>query len=308
MSRRVWIVLVAFAAIVLVNNIDLFGRGGFGGFMNFVLTVLIIYRAYVLYQKHKRAVLPKSLPRALAPATAPEVTATQIWIVALIFGVVLILGAYQTVGAGGLNFFVWGDHLLGNGEYPVMLWSLAGLFFGAMVGGLIVWRKYHIPFKWCLLAVVPFFSGLFLLQALSDPLGTITPRPLAVAGADSTRAVVADTTPLVHKQKKRAIKIPERADTTVVSGCGKKLGDITINARSDSVTIYYRTASYRNGPWSIWRSKFVPQQGQFALTDDGQVRANGLQYYYQTKLAQTRSVQDPYTKLLCDGELIIDTY
>ncbi|OCX54275.1 hypothetical protein BEL04_08435 [Mucilaginibacter sp. PPCGB 2223] len=286
MRRNLRIVLVATAVAVLVYSID------FGGLMNFIFTVLIIWRAYVLLKRNKRPALPRMLPKVSVPTKAPEVTAQQIWIVALIFGVVLIFGAYPTVSAGAINFFTWGDHLLGGSAYPVLCWILGGLFFGLALGSLVIRRKYHIPLRWCLPAAAPFVLGLVLLQAFSDPMGSIVPRPLPPA-PDTTAVKVADTTPVVHIRRKHQL-----TDTS----CTGRLAELSINSRSDSVTLYYRTRRRSGGPWSAWKSKFIQQQGQFPLPG----HANSLQYYYESKSGTGKSAEDPYTKTLCEGELVVE--
>jgi hypothetical protein len=245
----------------------------------------------------------------VTPPVAVNDTPRHLGVIALIFAFIFAVGGNQVVSAGGLNFFVWGDHILGtgSGNPPILMWGITGLFFGAMAGSVVIWRKYHIKFRWCLATIIPFLSLLFLLQAISDPLQIITPRPIVTA-PDFLKV-----TPAVIPKRKRQNPARLAADTSarqipVAPSCATQLGNVSIYTRTDSVNIYYRTANTQNGAWSTWRSKFVPQQGQFSLTDDGQVRANSLQYYYQAKSVWMRSAQDPFTLAICDKALVIDTY
>jgi hypothetical protein len=251
----------------------------------------------------------EKLPRGNKPSS----TKKQIGTVALIFVIVFVLAAYQVVAAAGLDFFVWGDHILGDSNYPIVMWALAGLLLGAACGSLVIWRKYHIPLKWCIATVAPVLLTLFLLQVCHGPLSSIAPRPLAETLVDSAKTIIPDTTPSVHRRKKHSAWTHPLADTVKQTGstrpeCAKQMAEVSINARADSVNVYYRTAAYQHGPWGAWKSKFIPQQGQFSLTEDGPVRANTLQYYYEARSVLTRSAQNPYTRTLCDGQLVIDTY
>jgi hypothetical protein len=238
-----------------------------------------------------------------------------IWVLTVLFLFIMICFSYRIMAAGGLNLFVWGDHVLGvgSGNPPIVMWALAGLFLGAVTGSLVIWRKYHIKFQWCLLTIIPFLSVLSLLQVLSDPLQPIVPRPLAVA-ADSNQMKVVNSAPVIVKRKRYKTVKPARSPATATKSvvapaeCAEQLADVSINARTDSVNIYYRMATYQHGPWGQWRSKFIPQQGQFSLTEEGQVRANSLQYYYETKSVFTRSAQNPYTRQLCEEPLVMETY
>jgi hypothetical protein len=299
------------------------------------LTIAIIYRAIVLFRKEKNSYVVMStnpsIPKIPAlksggktpgkPAVAAPASGglSPAWTLTFIFMFVMICFGHQIVAAGSLNFFVWGDHLLGadRGNPPVLMWALLGLGIGAVTGSLVVWRKYHVQFRWCLATLVPLLLILILLQGWRDPLGAIEPRAVAVA-VDSTRINAVDPGPATPRRKKYSTrKKPAKTNkpivatqqvSTSVQSCASQLTNVSIHARSDSVNIYYRTASYQDGPWGEWRSKFIPQQGHFSLTDGGLVRANSLQYYYESKSVMTRSAQTPYSRKLCDEELVIDTY
>lgn len=229
----------------------------------------------------------------------------------------MICLGYSTLAATGLNFFVWGDHLFAGGASPVIMWFLFGILFGAMIGSLIFWRKYHVEFKWCLVTIIPFFSILLLLQLLSDPLQSFTPRPLAIAvDSSKTNETVSQPVQPLKRKKHKAAKVNIQTDavspgtqtSTNIQDCAKQTGSISVNVRTDSVNVYYRTAGYQNGPWGPWKSKFILQQGQFSLTDEEIIKANSLQYYYECKSVLTRSAQNPFTRHLCEGPLTIETY
>lgn len=317
MSRKAGIIVFATIIIIVLNNLRLFGYSALGGFIDFSISLFIIYRAYRLYKKVgevpmpivKRLVVPAQVRPTAGTTTS---TANQIGVVALIFGLVFISAGYQIVSAGAINFFVWGDHILGNSARPVLPWALVGLFAGAMMGSLVMWRKYRINFKWCLLTLIPFFSVLTILHVLSSPLQSIIPRPLVV----TTDSTVADTgTDIITsvRKKRRSVKTEVPIDSNAerveeVEACAEQLANVSVNARTDSVNIYYRTTEVRDGSWGPWKSKFIPHQGEFSLTDGGPVRANSLQYYYEINSVLTRSAQNPYQRVLCEGELVIDTY
>jgi hypothetical protein len=327
MSRKIWIIIIAGAAILLLNNLHVFGRTGFGAAIDFALTIAIIYRAVILVKRAGSAIKPLSIKSSIHKATAAQPSRSPgqtpiaagglspAWVLTFIFLFIMTCFSYRILAAAGLNFFVWGDHVLGagRGNPPILLWALAGLFLGAVAGSLVMWRKYHIKFQWCLGTLIPFLSVLVFLQVLSDPLQAITPRPL-LAAVDSNQMHVVDSIPVKpkrrrHKPAKQVHLTDTAAQQTVAAvECTKLEAGISINARADSVNVFYRTASYQNGPWGPWKSKFIHQPGQFSLTDEGQVRANSLQYYYETKAVLTRSAQNPYTRLLCEGPLVIDTY
>ena len=239
-------------------------------------------------------------------------TANQIGVVALIFAFVFVSAGYQLVSAGAVNFFVWGDHILGSSSHPVLPWVFVGLLAGAMTGSLVMWRKYRIHFKWCLLTIIPFFSVLTILHALSSPLQSILPRPIAVT-TDSTLVDTSTNVTTSVRKKRRSVKTEVPIDSNAerveeVEACAEQIANVTINARTDSVNIYYRTAGTKDGNWGPWQSKFIPHQGEFALAEGGQVKANSLQYYYEIKSVLTRSAQNPYVRILCEGPLVIDTY
>jgi hypothetical protein len=317
MSKKLSIVIVAIILIVVINNLHVFGRNGLGGFIDFLLSFFIVYRAYILYKKIDKAwpALPKKQVFQLAikaPAVTAGSTAHQLGVVALIFGLIFISAGYQVVGAGGFNFFVWGDHILGNGSRPVISWSLVGLLAGAMTGSLVIWRKYNIKFQWCLATIIPFLLILIVLEGLSGPLQSISPRPLVVTADASSTAIDSTYIKVPEKKQHRVVKpvvqVAAAREPVADDKCAGQMADVSVNTRTDSVNIYYRTSGYRDGPWGPWRAKFIPLQGEFALTEGGQVRANSLQYYYEIKSVLTRSAQNPYTRILCEGQLVIDTY
>lgn len=317
MSRKAGIIVLATITVIVLNNLRLFGYGALGDIIDFSISLFIIYRAYRLYKKAGEVPLPIVKRPAIqgqiiTTASATTSSANQIGIVALIFGLVFISAGYQVVSAGAINFFVWGDHILGNSARPVIPWALVGLFAGAMTGSLVMWRKYRIHFKWCLLTIIPFFSVLTILHVLSSPLQSILPRPLVVT-SDSTSVDTNAKVITPVRKKNHAIKTGAPIDSNAeqveeVEACAEQMANVSVNARTDSVNIYYRTAEVKDGPWGPWKSKFIPHQGEFALTDGGQVRANSLQYYYEINSVLTRSAQNPYTRILCEGELVIDTY
>ena len=326
MNRKAWIIILTIIAIVLLYNLRIFGYSGWGDFLNFALSAFIVYRAIVLYKKAGLAT-PASAPNPfLKTATKgmpfnppiPKSTASsasnQFWGVTLVVIFVLLLAFYRAVGAAAYNFFVWGDHLLGaHGGNPIVLWVLPGLAIGAITGSLVMWKKYHIRFSWCLLTILPFLLAMTLLQVFSPPLQAITPRPL-VNAADSVKMRPDSTvTTIKHKKRRSNIKKQIVTDTgtaavQVIPPCAQDQKPVSVTVRSDSVSIHYRTASYQNGPWSDWKVKFIAQPGQYLLMDNGQVTANGIEYYYEIRSALTRSAEDPFKKALCDGPLTIDTY
>jgi len=331
MSRKFWIVVISGAAILLLNNLHIFGRNDAGAFLDFFLSIFIIYRAVKAFKKVGRIIstLQGTIPasktwaipgnREVNPMTSTmKPTAaglSPLWVLLLIVIVLMFCFSYRLVAMVGLNFFVWGDHLLGesNGNHPVALWAIAGVFLGAVVGSLVTWRKYHLKFQWCLATIIPFLFILFVLQALNDPLQSIVPSSLIVSAGSKPMDPVPSIPVNVKRRRKHTSKatpqvVTPKSQAIPVNDCVKEQAVVSIHARSDSVQIYYRTASYQQGPWSEWKSKFVPQQGQFSLTADDEVRANSLQYYYETKSVLTRSAQNPYTRLLCQGQLVIDTY
>jgi hypothetical protein len=333
MSRKSGIIVIAIVAILILNNLHIFGTSGFGAFVDLSLTIVIISRAVVLVKRINRNRVPlsanpwiRSAQRVTSMRKEPPVSIIPppsaagihpAWVLALITLFLMICFGYHILAAAGLNFFVWGDHLFGAGAPPIIMWILAGLFLGGVTGTIVFWRKYHTEFKWCLVAIIPFLLVLILLQTLSDPLQSFSPRPIAVV-VDSSKQneIISEPVVITKRKKHKAAKLITKTDTSSVDNqvalknpdCTKQLAGISINARSDSVNVYYRTASYQNGPWGEWKSKFIPQQGQFSLTDEGLVKANGLQYYYECKSVLTRSAQNPYTRLLCEGQLVIDTY
>jgi len=324
MSRKVWIIMIAGIAIVLLNSLHVFGTTALGNLIDFALTVGIIYWAVMSIKR-----LNPSSNRVLRKVVLPEKVAeyptadkgqpnasglSQVWVLIFIFLIIMFCFAFRIMAAAGLNFFVWGDHLLGadQGRSPVFMWALAGLFPGAMIGSIVIWRKYRIKFQWCLVTIAPFLVMLFFLQVLSDPLQAIEPSPLAAA-VDSARVKVPESIPVIpkrhrHKVLKEVAPVDTAKEAPPPVACSNQQANISVNARTDSVNVYYRTAGRQDGPWSSWKSKFIPQQGQFSLTDDGPVLANGIQYYYEIKSVMSRSAQNPYTRQLCDGPLVIDTY
>jgi len=313
MRRKLWIVLVAGFAIFLINDLHVFGPTGVGVFFDLGISAWITYRAWTLISvsMNSSEILLKSKPASstfsggLSPA----------WVTALCFLLVMNCFAYRIMAAAGLNFFVWGDHVFGAGGrlWPVLTWSVAGLALGAVTGSVVFWRKYHISFKRCLVLIVPIVLLLYFFRASSGPLGTVIPAPLALA-ADTQKIMGPAPVQISPRRKQHRTRKPARkADTALnaaepVPECERGSGEITINARTDSVNIYYRLSAYKDAPWGPWRSKFIAQQGQFSLTEDGPVFSNGLQYYYENHSVLTRSAQNPYTKILCDGPLVIDTY
>jgi hypothetical protein len=331
MNRKFWIIVFAGAAILLLNNLHIFGRNNFGTLFDLSLTIFIVYRAVKAFKRagrvvgltpaeiwgpKNRAISPSREIPAFSPAVKPTVAGlSPIWVLALIAGLLMICFSYHLIAMVGLNFFVWGDHILGEsrGERPVIMWAIAGVFLGAVVGSLVIWRKYHIKFQWCLATIIPFTFILVMLQSLSDPLQSVEPRPLVVVADSNHTELVAATPVRVKKRRRHTAKAVQQVvvpkhQAAAVNDCVKEQAMVIIHARSDSVHIYYRTADYQHGPWSEWKSKFVPQQGQFSLTADDEVRVNSLQYYYEIRSVLTRSAQNPYTRLLCEGQLVIDTY
>jgi hypothetical protein len=326
MNRKAWIIIITIVAIVLLYNLRIFGYGGWGDFMNFALSAFIVYRAVVLYKKAglttqtsprnpffktetKGMPVNPSIPKSTASSSS-----TQFWGVTLVVVLVLLLAFYRAVGAAAYNFFVWGDHLLSAyGGNPVVLWALPGLAIGAVTGSLAMWKKYHIRFGWCLVTILPFLLAMTLLQVLSAPLQAIAPRPLVDAADTAKMRPDSTVTTIKHKKRRFPVKKQIVADTgtaaiQVIPSCAQDLKPVSVMVRSDSVSIHYRTASYQNGPWSDWKVKFIAQAGQYLLMDNGQVTANGIEYYYEIRSALTRSAEDPFKKELCNGPLTIDTY
>lgn len=249
----------------------------------------------------------------LIPKSTASSASTQFWGVTLVVIFVLLLAFYRAVGAAAYNFFVWGDHLLGAyGGNPAVLWTLPGLAIGAMTGSLVMWKKYHIRFGWCLVTILPFLLAMSLLQIRSAPLQAITPRPLVNAADTAKMRPDSTVSTIKHKKKhfpvKKIVTDTGAAASQVIPPCAQDQKPVSVTVRSDSVSIHYRTASYKNGPWSDWKVKFIAQAGQYLLMDNGQVTANGIEYYYEIRSALTRSAEDPFKKELCDGPLTIDTY
>ncbi|PTQ92423.1 hypothetical protein C8P68_11223 [Mucilaginibacter yixingensis] len=243
-------------------------------------------------------------------------TVKPFWVLLGLFIFIFSVLGYQLMAAGSYNFFVWGDHLLGAdlGNPPVVMWLLAGAFLGAGAGALVIWRKYQVSLKWCLATVLPVMLLFFILELVASPLTTVEPRSLPIA-KDTTTTTTSPTqaysAPIIrshHRPKHVPPAPPVKPVEPPEDACAVQLADININARTDSVQVYYRIAMQRDGAWSAWRSKFIPQQGQFRLTEDGPVKANRIQYYYEIKSVLSRSAQNPYTRMLCDGQLVIDTY
>jgi hypothetical protein len=302
MSRKAWIIIITIAVITLVNNLHVFGRNALGAVLNMLLTLVIIYRAVVLVKRVGTPIPAPVKPYMAAKGLSPA------WTLSFVFLFIMCCFGYRLVAAAGLNFFVWGDQTFGAGygAPPVLGWGMAGLLFGAVTGSLISWRKFHLEFRWCLVTIIPFFLMLFVAQAWSDPLATIEPRPVAVS-SDSIKTETLVPPAVLAVRRKPKVGKPAK-QVAQVESCQKESAPVSIHARSDSVQIYYRIAGHHGGDWGTWRSKFVPQQGEFALTAEGAVTANRLQYYYEIKSVLTRSPQNPYTRELCDGPLVIDTY
>lgn len=308
MMRRFLIIVVTLIAIILINGWHLFGTSSLGVLCNLALTIWIISRAYARLKKAGRSVFT-TIP-------VPKPTTAGSWppllVIVLIVVFIFATAGYQLVSAAGYNFFVWGDHLLGAGiqPQPVIRWAIAGFLFGCVAGSIVIWRKYRLKFQWSLISVILLVLLVAGLQYTRSPFEAVEPRPLGTV-ADTSSARPQDS--VVHFDRPKTTKIgkvsrPEITPVVPKASCLTQLADISINARGDSVTIYYRTAAGDDCSWSDWKTKFIPQQGQFALTDDGPVRANKLQYYYEVKSVFTRSAQNPYARALCDGPLVMDTY
>lgn len=308
MMRRFLIIVVALIAIILINGWQLFGSSGLGILLNLCLTIWVINRAYARFKKAGRPVFT-TIP---VPKTPTAGSWRPLLVIALIVVFIFATAGYQLVSAAGYNFFVWGDHLLGAGiqPQPVIRWAIAGFLCGCVAGTIVIWQKYQLNFQWSLISVLLLLLLVAGLQNFRAPFESVVPRPLGTV-ADASAARPKD--PVVHFDRPKAPKISkvsQPVSTPVVpkASCLTQLADISINARGDSVTIYYRMATGDDGSWSDWKTKFIPQQGQFALTDDGPVRANKLQYYYEVRSVFTRSAQNPYARSLCDGPLVMDTY
>lgn len=332
MSRKVTVVLAALLAVLLVANWHIFGTSAGARLADWILIGVILNRAYYKYRKSDRALMPASKgplkkPSLQVPLRSSEIpgsltlpgsqdTAGQITVVSIVIILIFLFAAYRLVGAAARNFFVWGDHILGSGHspWPLVKWAAAGIPFGAVVGSIVIWKKYRIKFKWCLAPLIPFFLVVFCLHSLSGPFKAFE-LPTLTAVADSVKEIPGNNEmPVTVKEAKMSSKKSTKSRNVSrhvempLNSCIKDQAVVTINARSDSVEIHYRTASYQNGPWGAWKSKFIPQQGQFSLTDGGPVSANSLQYYFEIKSVLTRSAQNPYSRQLCEGQLVIDTY
>lgn len=94
------------------------------------------------------------------PAAAKNKTKHRLILV--LFLIFLIIAFRLPLGAFSYNLFVLGDHLLKFSEAipPFIVWGIAGLFIGAIVGSFVVSKKYKLPLKWNL----PAIGGLVLFS------------------------------------------------------------------------------------------------------------------------------------------------
>lgn len=80
---------------------------------------------------------------------------------------------HNLVGAFSINFFTTLDNTLKISEQisPIVMWGILGLLIGAVVGSLVIWKKYNLEFKWNFISIGVLTLFVFTLVATSSPLG-----------------------------------------------------------------------------------------------------------------------------------------
>lgn len=252
------------------------------------------------------------------PPAAKEKNAWSYWVVATF--IILIL--HNFFGALCYNFFVMLDNVLnasGAGS-PVVMWTILGLFLGIMAGGLVAMRKFKLGYRAGFLSAIPVFIFMMVLLSNAKPLGQLAARPSEDSKKDEEQVsadyTLLDTTPVltynkgIEKEKKLVNSAPHSAEKPEAKPpCESQMSRVSLTVRSDSVKLFFRITQTKDGEWSDWESIFIPQPGQYALSGtQGKVSANSIQYYYEANREATRSASDPFTKILCNGALTIDTY
>lgn len=232
------------------------------------------------------------------------------YIIALLFFIVVF---HSFFGAIAYNTFVILDHTLSASgtQPPILMWLIIGCFIGVVIGSVVACRKFKLNPKISLLVAIPTAIIMILLSANSGPLYSITPRTELHSKRDTSiidsSAITTNNTVVAPKQKPQLKKKAKKE--LAVRNCIDQTTQISVTVKSDSVQLFFRIAKIKDGEWSDWETKFIPQAGQYALSGKrGKVFANSIQYYYEVKQEATRSQDNPFTKSLCYGNLNIITY
>ncbi|MES2275972.1 MAG: hypothetical protein V4592_08115 [Bacteroidota bacterium] len=259
------------------------------------------------------------IKKPIPPVVVPSSPSTNHHLtIGLIAVVIVLLICHTWVAAAGLNFYTWGDHLMGGAaKSPIGVWVLGGIFAGGAAGAVVMSLKYQLRRSFWIVPVAGFVLLITLMASLAEPMSILQPVQVTVVPAGDTARAKAVSQPVQRYRRHHQTAV--LTDTSVapfvdeqpkaaVADILTEQAEISIHARTDSVWLHYRTRATHAGAWSDWQEKFIPSAGQSLLTSDELVKAHALEWWYEVGGTSTRSAASPFRKDHCDGVLVIDTY